>query len=230
MTEPAVVVRAVEKHYGELRVLEGIDLTVERGELLAIEGRSGSGKSTLLNVIGGLDRDFAGEVRVAGEDLRVKSENDLSRFRNREIGFIFQSFNLLSSLSALHNVMLPSFFGNSGAATRELRDRAGAALEAVGLADKRAKRPGELSGGERQRVAIARALFLRPPLLLCDEPTGNLDARTGAEIIEMFEKLAATGLTLVVVTHELRVARVCKRRLLLRAGKLAPDVSAEGAA
>ena len=226
----AVSVQGVTKRYADQLVLDGVTLSVARGEFLAIEGRSGSGKSTLLNVIGGLDRSFTGEVQVAGAALVPMTETALSRFRNREIGFIFQSFNLLSALTALDNVLLPSFF-SSGAGGRESRERAAAALETVGLADKRAKRPGELSGGERQRVAIARALFLRPPLLLCDEPTGNLDAATGAQIIELFAKLnAETGLTLVVVTHELRVASVARRRLYLRRGVLSTEGTAEGAA
>ncbi len=229
MTAPAVVVRGVTKKYGEQSILSNIHLSVARGEFLAIEGRSGSGKSTLLNIIGGLDRDFTGNVSVEGEDVPTKSDADLATFRNRAVGFIFQSFNLLSGLTALENVLLPSFFAK--AADNDAKARAVQALTTIGLADKVAQKPGQLSGGERQRVAIARALFLRPPLLLCDEPTGNLDATTGAEIIDLFGRLAReTGVTLIVVTHELRVARVAQRRLLLRAGQLVQDTNSEGAA
>jgi putative ABC transport system ATP-binding protein len=221
-----ISVRGVHKQYPDadghpLPVLSGVDLTVAEGELLAVVGPSGCGKSTLLNIVGGLDTDYTGEVEVDGRRLTGLSDSALASFRNRSVGFVFQSFNLVAPLSALENVMLPSFFGRSPEPRRELEARAQSALERVGLKDKARRRPPELSGGERQRVAIARALFFRPKVILCDEPTGNLDARTGAEVIDFFVRLAKDDKqTLVVVTHEERVSRAAGRVLRLREGRL----------
>ena len=202
-------------------LLRAVDLEVPRGEFVAIEGQSGSGKSTLLHLAGGLDRGYGGSVKVLGEELRDLDDARLSALRNRCVGFVFQAFNLLPQLTALENVLLPEAFCDIGGAPA----RALAALERVGLAHKAAVRPAQLSGGERQRVAIARALLLDPPLLLCDEPTGNLDARTGEGIIDLFRALHRGGSTLLIVTHEVRVSRAASRVLLLRDGRLeAPDV------
>ena len=198
---------------GTLKVLDGADLDVREGELVAVMGRSGSGKSTLLHILGGLDSSYAGEVTVAGTKLQGLDDRGLSRFRNTTVGFVFQSFHLVPGLDALDNVALPSFFG-------ETKGDARAALERVGLAAKARRQPSQLSGGERQRVAIARALFCRPKVLFCDEPTGNLDATTGAEIIALFKSLNAEGLTVLAVTHEDRVSAAAGRVLRLEGGKL----------
>ncbi len=206
----------------EVPVLRGVDLEVGAGELVAILGASGSGKSTLLYVAGALDSDFGGEVAIAGHALRGLAPAARADLRNRAIGFVFQSFNLLPGLSALENVMLPGMLrrGDDAPASGEVRARAREALGRVGLADRAGARPGRLSGGERQRVAIARALVARPAVLLADEPTGNLDAVTGDEIIRLFERVAADGLAVLVVTHEERVSRAASRVLALRDGRL----------
>ena len=216
----AIALRGVRKRFGTRELLSGLDLEIRRGEFLAVEGQSGSGKSTLLHLLGGLDRDFEGGVEVLGCDLRRLSDRELAALRHTQIGFIFQSFNLLPALTALENVLLPDFFGDG---VPDAARRAKEALERVGLADKASSKPALLSGGERQRVAIARALLARPPLLLADEPTGNLDARTGEEVIGLFKELHADGMTLLIVTHEARVSHAAKRVLVLRNGKLAPD-------
>jgi putative ABC transport system ATP-binding protein len=204
----------------EVPVLRGVDLDAAPGEWIAIVGPSGSGKSTLLYVAGALDGDFGGEAIVAGASLRAMSERERAELRNRRIGFVFQSFNLLPGLTALQNVMLPGALRRGGGGFDGLRDRAHAALARVGLADKGAARPARLSGGERQRVAIARALVAEPSVLLADEPTGNLDAETGEGIIRLFGELAAGGLTVLVVTHEERVSGAASRVLHLREGRL----------
>jgi putative ABC transport system ATP-binding protein len=206
----------------EVPVLRGVDLEVAAGELVAIVGPSGSGKSTLLYVAGALDRDFVGQATVAGVDLAGLSAEARADLRNRSVGFVFQSFNLLQGLSALDNVLLPGLLRRGGAeeGAALLRERAREALGAVGLADKAGQAPARLSGGERQRVAIARALFARPKVLLADEPTGNLDAVTGEGIIRRFADLAAAGLTVLVVTHEERVSRAATRVLHLADGVL----------
>jgi putative ABC transport system ATP-binding protein len=198
-------------------LLRGVDLSVRRGEFVAVEGQSGSGKSTLLHLLGGLDRAFEGEARVLGCDLNAVSDAELAALRHTQIGFIFQSFNLLPALTALENVLLPDFFGDG---LPDAERRALEALDRVGLAEKGRARPAALSGGERQRVAIARALVARPPLLLADEPTGNLDARTGEGVIELFRELHRDGMTLLIVTHEARVSHAATRVLVLREGRL----------
>jgi putative ABC transport system ATP-binding protein len=204
----------------EVPILRGVDLDVAPGELVAIVGSSGSGKSTLLYVAGALDREFGGEATIAGVPLAGLSATARAALRNREVGFVFQSFNLLQGLTAVENVMLPGLLRRGEAPDPELRGRAVRALEEVGLADKARQTPARLSGGERQRVAIARALFARPRVLLADEPTGNLDAVTGEGIIKRFADLAAAGLTVLVVTHEERVSRAASRVLHLAEGRL----------
>jgi putative ABC transport system ATP-binding protein len=223
-----IALRGVAKEFRDgdrtVPVLRGVDLDVAPGELVAIVGPSGSGKSTLLYIAGGLDRDFEGEATVAGSSLRGLSVEGRADLRNRSVGFVFQSFNLLPGLSALENVMLAGLLRRrpeAGAAPAELRRRAADALAQVGLAEKAAARPGRLSGGERQRVAIARALFSSPRVLLADEPTGNLDAETGEGIIRLFVDMARSGVAVLVVTHEERVSSAASRVLHLREGRLA---------
>jgi putative ABC transport system ATP-binding protein len=203
---------------GQLTVLDAVDLEVKKGEFVAVTGRSGSGKSTLLHAVGGLDRDYKGEVSVAGTRLTGMNDAALSTFRNAQVGFIFQAFHLVPGLTAAANVALASYFSKD--AQPDVEARAKAALERVGLTAKAHRFPAQLSGGEKQRVAIARAIFNRPPLLLCDEPTGNLDARTGDEVISLFASLHQEGLTLLVVTHEERVSKAATRVLALKEGKL----------
>jgi putative ABC transport system ATP-binding protein len=215
--EPVVRLDHVGRSYGSQPVLRDLSLEVAAGELVGIVGPSGSGKSTLLNVLGGLDRAFSGSVRVCGEDLGALGDADLSRFRNRRVGFVFQSFLLLDHLTAAENVMLPACFGP---ADGDPANRAREALSRVGLADRAGDLPARLSGGQKQRVAIARALFGTPDLLLADEPTGNLDNATGQEIVDLFARLNRDGLTLVVVTHEERVSRAARRVLRLDDGRL----------
>ena len=206
---------------GEVRVLEGVSLEVAPGEFLGVVGRSGSGKSTLLHVLGGLDSEFEGQVTVAGTKLAGLKDRELARFRNESVGFVFQSFHLIQGLSALENVALPaSFAGVDGDDAQRARE----ALTRVGLGEKTARLPSQLSGGERQRVAIARALFNRPKVLLCDEPTGNLDVQTADEVIALFKSLNNDGLTIVAVTHEDRLRAAASRVLTLIDGRLSPQV------
>ncbi|HEY1088157.1 MAG TPA: ABC transporter ATP-binding protein, partial [Archangium sp.] len=188
---------------GLVRVLDGVSLSIAAGEFVAVVGRSGSGKSTLLHVLGGLDSAYAGSVTVAGTKLDGLGDRALANFRNASVGFVFQSFHLVASMSALENAMLPAAFSGGGSSGGDAA-RAKEALARVGLGEKTERLPGQLSGGERQRVAIARALFNRPKVLLCDEPTGNLDVQTADEVIGLFQSLNAEGLTIVAVTHEER--------------------------
>ena len=220
MVEPIIKLRGLSKAYGRAQVLHGIDLDVGQGELLAVVGTSGSGKSTLLNIIGGLDTGFTGQARVAGQDVGALSDRALSRFRNRKIGFVFQQFNLLDHLSCAENVAVPAIFQGEG--DGDARSRALAALERVGMAERADDLPANLSGGQKQRVAIARALFNQPPLLLCDEPTGNLDLKTGQQIIDLFCRLnSEDGRTLIIVTHEARVSDAANRLVRLEDGRIA---------
>jgi len=212
----------VEKSYGagnaRTPVLRGISFQVNAGELVAIIGQSGSGKSTLLNIIGGLDRADRGAVEVLGRDYGKVSERDMAALRNAEIGFIFQHFNLLDYLDCLGNVTLPSTFG--GAIT-DIEARGMECLERVGMAELARRKPSELSGGQKQRVAIARALFNKPKLLLCDEPTGNLDTSTGRAVINFFREInREDGVTLVIVTHEQRMSRVAERIIRVQDGRM----------
>lgn len=201
---------------GKVRVLDGVTLEVPAGQFLAVTGRSGSGKSTLLHVLGGLDSEFSGKVEVAGTALQGLGDAALSRFRNQAVGIVFQSFHLVPGLSSVENVALPSAF----AALEAPSSRAKEALERVGLGDKLTRAPEQLSGGERQRVAIARALFHQPKVLLCDEPTGNLDAQTADEVIALFKRLNGEGLTIVAVTHEDRLRNAASRVVSLADGRL----------
>ena len=215
---PVARLEGVEKRYGTQLVLRDITLTLERGELLALVGRSGSGKTTLLSILGGLDRRYSGKAEVLGRDLRALDDAQLSSFRNREVGFVFQAFNLLDHLSVVENVELTAYFGDGP--SREANQRALDALARVGVLELQHRRPGELSGGQKQRVAIARALYAKPELLLADEPTGNLDSETGREIIELFRTLNSDGLTMVLVTHEERVSQAASRIVRLEDGKM----------
>ena len=222
---PVVRLRDVTKSYGagnaRTQVLRGISLDVEQGELIALVGQSGSGKSTLLNIIGGLDHPDAGEVEVLGIDTERATDARRSQLRNESIGFVFQAFNLLDHLSVLDNVVLPSSFARGARTGNAARARGLESLRRVGLSDLAQRRPGELSGGQKQRVAIARALYGEPKLLLCDEPTGNLDSETGKEVIDFFRELnAKDGMTLVIVTHERRVSSVAKRVIAMRDGMI----------
>jgi putative ABC transport system ATP-binding protein len=214
--------RDVTKSYGEgagkSQVLRGVSFDIEKGELIALVGQSGSGKSTLLNIIGGLDQPDAGEVEVLGIDALRASDAVRAKMRNESIGFVFQAFNLLDHLSVLENVTLPSSFSRNN---KDINGRGREALRRVGLSDFAKRRPSELSGGQKQRVAIARALFNSPSLLLCDEPTGNLDSETGREVIDFFRELnAKDGVTLLIVTHERRVSSVAKRVIAMKDGML----------
>jgi putative ABC transport system ATP-binding protein len=207
---------------GEIvRALRGVDLAIRRNEYVAIMGPSGSGKSTLMNLIGCLDTPNAGEYWLNGELVSEKKDDELARVRNKEIGFVFQTFNLLPRASALHNVELPLVY--AGAGSKERKERAMDALTKVQLADRASHRPNELSGGQRQRVAIARALVNNPSILLADEPTGNLDSTTSEEIMRVFEDLANQGQTVIMVTHEPDIAAHARRVVVLRDGLIASD-------
>ncbi len=212
------------KHYGDgparRAVLDRVTLAVEPGEFVAVVGPSGSGKSTLLGVVGGLDRDYEGRVEVLGSDLRALDDRALSRLRGERIGFVFQAFHLLAHLSVIDNVLAPALFAE-GEGAEALRARALVILGRLGLADRAEDTPARLSGGQRQRVAIARALLRKPAILLCDEPTGNLDAETGERTIALIRELhREDGLTVVAVTHEERLAKVATRTVAIRDGKI----------
>jgi len=220
-----IVTRGIKREYdmgGEIvRALRGVDLAIGRNEYVAIMGPSGSGKSTLMNIIGCLDTPNGGEYWLNGQLVSKMSDDALARVRNKEIGFVFQTFNLLPRATALHNVELPLVY--AGVGSDERRRRAKEALEKVQLADRMDHRPNELSGGQRQRVAIARALVNDPSILLADEPTGNLDSQTSEEIMRVFEHLATTGQTVVMVTHEPDIAAHARRVVVLRDGLISTD-------
>jgi putative ABC transport system ATP-binding protein len=218
LIELSGIVRIYRRGDSEVRALDGIDLEVEAGDYLAIMGASGSGKSTLMNLLGCLDTPTQGRYGLRGTAVEELDDDALSELRNREIGFVFQSFNLLARQSALENVALPLLYGGVPPAEREKRARE--ALERVGLSDRVEHRPNELSGGQCQRVAIARALVNRPSLLLADEPTGNLDSVTSEEIMEVLDHLNGQGTTILLVTHEQEVAAHAGRRIVLKDGRI----------
>jgi putative ABC transport system ATP-binding protein len=213
---------SIEKTYGtgatRVKALDGLDLRIERGEFIAVCGPSGSGKSTLLHILGLLDRPTAGRYLLDGKDVTRLRDRELSLLRNRRIGFVFQGFHLLPRLSALQNVMLPLLYAGRSDAKAAARE----ALARVGLADRVSHLPGELSGGEEQRVAIARAIVKEPEIILADEPTGNLDSRTGAQIMELLTSIRERGVTLVIITHDRTVAERAGRIVRMQDGKPAP--------
>jgi putative ABC transport system ATP-binding protein len=224
-TRPLIELSGVTKSYdqGEMQVnaLRGVDLTIGRAELVAIIGPSGSGKSTLMHIIGCLDQPTSGTFTLDGEDVSSLSSFQLARIRNQKVGFVFQTFNLLPKASLLRNVELPMLYG--GISSSERRERALLALERVGLKERAKARPSELSGGQRQRVAIARAIVMNPSLILADEPTGNLDTRTGGEILGIFDEMHAAGHTIAIVTHDPRIAERCSRVIRIEDGAVLSD-------
>jgi putative ABC transport system ATP-binding protein len=224
-----IELRNLSKTYdlGEVKVtaLKEVSLDIQEGEFVALIGPSGSGKSTLMNTLGCLDRPTTGSYRLAGEQVAGLNPEQLAQIRNRRIGFVFQNFNLLSRTTALENVETPLLY-NPSCRRRDRKGRAAQMLTRVGLADRMDHKPNQLSGGQQQRVAIARALVNRPPILLCDEPTGNLDTRTSREIMELFGKLNMTeGLTVILVTHDLEVAKRARRALVLIDGEVVVDTT-----
>ncbi len=229
---PIIRLRDLAREYrmGSERILalRGVTLDIHRNEYVAIMGPSGSGKSTMMNLLGCLDTPTAGEYRLDGEEVSQLTDDALARVRNREIGFVFQTFNLLPRATSLHNVELPLVY--AGVRGRERRERAASALERVGLGHRMDHRPSELSGGQRQRVAIARALVNQPSILLADEPPGNLDSVTSEEIMEVFANLHAAGQTVIMVTHEPDIAARAERRIVLRDGRVESDEVNQGAA
>jgi putative ABC transport system ATP-binding protein len=226
-TNPVIKLADIHKvyHTGEVDVhaVRGISLEVFPGEFVALMGASGSGKSTLMNMIGALDRPSGGNYLLDGIDVSTLDRDSLADVRNEKIGFVFQGFNLLSRTSALENTEMPMLYNRHRIQSHEQRERALHALNLVGLGDRADHHPNQLSGGQQQRVAIARALVNRPTLLLADEPTGNLDTQTSIEIMGVFQKLNDQGITIVMVTHELDVARFTRRMVILRDGKIVTD-------
>jgi putative ABC transport system ATP-binding protein len=215
------ITKEYEMGYTTIRALKGVDLAIHRNEYLAVMGPSGSGKSTLMNMLGCLDTPTTGRYEFNGRDVAAMGDDELAGIRNREIGFVFPTFNLLPRSTGFENVELPLIYANVSADERRMR--AERAMEAVGLGDRMYHKPNELSGGQRQRVAIARALVNNPSIILADEPTGNLDSRTGEEIMVLLENLYENGHTIVVVTHEENIARNARRIVRLRDGRIESD-------
>ncbi|PPJ16507.1 ABC transporter ATP-binding protein [Nocardia cyriacigeorgica] len=230
MTQPAVLeLSNVNKEYlvGDqvVRALDGISLDIAAGEFTSIIGPSGSGKSTLLHLLGALDSPDSGSIRFQGEEIGSLDEERQSEFRRHRVGFVFQFFNLLPTLSAWENVAIPKLLDGTG--LRKAKPRALELLERIGLAERAEHRPAELSGGQMQRVAVARSLIMDPPLILADEPTGNLDSKTGASILELLGEVAGSGNSVVMVTHDMGAVRYCDRVITLRDGKIGSDERAE---
>ena len=226
-TSPVIQLRNLARTYQsgevEVKAVRDVTLDIHRGDFVAIMGASGSGKSTLMNTLGCLDQPTSGEYLLDGVGVAGLNRKQLAKLRNRKLGFVFQSFNLLARTSALENVELPMLYALPIVARRERRQRAIAALEKVGLGDRLGHHPSQLSGGQQQRIAIARALVNRPELVLADEPTGNLDTRTSIELMGLFQELNDSGITIVMVTHELDIAAYCKRMMVMRDGVLISD-------
>jgi ABC-type lipoprotein export system ATPase subunit len=226
--QPVAELRSVRKTYYKpdgtvlVEALAGVDLRIEPGEYLAVMGASGSGKSTLMNILGCLDRATAGSYHLDGRDVSAMDDDELSRVRRERIGFVFQAFNLISELSSVENVEVPLFY--QGLPRAERHERALASIAQVGLTDRGLHRPNELSGGQQQRVAIARALVNDPAVIMADEPTGNLDTKTGLAILELLSDLHQSGMTIIVVTHDERVADRCERIIQLSDGFIESDV------
>jgi putative ABC transport system ATP-binding protein len=232
MSEPIIRIRDLTRHYvmgtETVQALRGVSLDIGRNEYVAIMGPSGSGKSTMMNMIGCLDTPTGGEYWLNGQEVSQLTDDQLARVRNKEIGFVFQTFNLLPRATSLHNVELPLVY--AGVSSKERRNRASAALQRVGLGNRMDHRPNELSGGQRQRVAIARALVNEPSILLADEPTGNLDSTTSEEIMQVFSELHRQGQTVIMVTHEADIAAHAERTVVLRDGRVETDRVTAGAA
>ncbi len=227
--QPVVKLEEVHKIYGnsseiEVHAVRGVTIDIQKGEFVALMGASGSGKSTLMNILGCLDRPTRGRYLLDGVDVSGLDRNERADFRNQKLGFVFQGFNLLARTTALENVELPMLYSHESISSAKMRERALKALEIVGLANRADHLPSQLSGGQQQRVAIARGLVNNPQVLLADEPTGNLDSKTSVEVMGVFQKLNEQGITILMVTHELDIARYCKRNLILRDGKLVSDI------
>ena len=228
--EPLIQVENIHKIYNpgenEVRALDGVSLTIHRGELVAIIGHSGSGKSTLMNMLGCLDTPTSGRYLLNGQDVSGLSDNQLSEIRNKQIGFIFQGFNLIPALTAIENVELPLIYRGIG---REERRRLAAdALCSVGLEKRMDHRPGEMSGGQQQRVAIARAVAAKPPIIMADEPTGNLDSASGLDIMRKLTALNEEGTSIILITHDNKLAQMAKRIVTIQDGRIVSDQASEG--
>jgi len=228
---PVIQLHSLAKTYQtgevEVKAVRGVSLDIERGDFVAIMGASGSGKSTLMNMLGCLDQPTTGDYLLDGIAVAGLNRKELAKLRNKKIGFVFQSFNLLARTSALDNVELPMFYSHPLTSLRERRQRAVQALQRVGLGDRLGHHSSQLSGGQQQRIAVARALVNRPELVLADEPTGNLDTRTSIEIMGLFQELNDSGISIVMVTHELDIASYCKRIVVMRDGLVISDTRNE---